>query len=71
MINDAAYPDRLIEWLFASMMLLWGGALLHHGAVQDRQVRLLFVAFEAISCWRSAADGFHSRAFRLGRRLHA
>ncbi|WP_131193736.1 hypothetical protein [Lichenihabitans psoromatis] len=25
----------------------------------------VFVVFEVISCWRSAADAFHSKAFRL------
>ena len=141
MKDDAAYPDRLIEWLFASMMLLWGMVLcLPLGTFANPQYAALaaiapeqvwgavsigiavlrmtalwvngswrrtpairclcsilgvmwwtahlflaiaapqahppaglswyglFVVFEGVSCWRSAADGFHSRAFRLTER---
>jgi hypothetical protein len=135
--NAAAYPDRLVEWLFASMMVAWGAWLLvpqwntfvwpQYDALNELAsepvwgvfsvsvgvvrmaalfingswgrtplLRLIgsgmgmiwwlvliylfllspqsnppagyafypvFVAFEAISSWRSAADAFHSRAF--------
>ena len=139
-MRDAAYPDRLIEWLFACLMLSWGAwlclpmdtfanpqyaalrvlapaevwgalsisiatlrmtALWVNGSWRRTPVircgcsvlgvvwwlSLVFLAvaasaphppagltwypviaaFELASCWRSAADGFHSRAFKLGR----
>ena len=28
----------------------------------------VFAIFEGISCWRSAADAFHSKAFHFGTR---
>lgn len=138
---QAAYPDRLIEWLFACMMMSWGiwlclpmdtfsnpqyaalkalapkevwGAfsvsiavlrmtsLWINGSWRRTPVircgcsilgvvwwlSMIFltiaspqqhppagltwypwlVVFEAVSCWRSAADAFHSKAFRFGAR---
>ncbi len=138
MDHNAAYPDRVIEWMFAVMMASWGCYLLLPMATFDnpqyavlasiapeqvwgvfsiaiatvRMVALwvngrwrrtpavrcacstlgviwwcamvfliigapqphpaaglvwypVFALFEIISCWRSAADGFHSGAFRF------
>jgi hypothetical protein len=139
--SPAAYPDRLVEWLFASMMVAWGAWLLvpqwqtfvwpQYDALRAiapepvwgvwsvavgvvrmaalfingswRRTPLLrligsslgmiwwlvliylfllspqgnppagyafypvFVVFEGISCWRSAADAFHSKAFSAPR----
>ena len=140
MRSEAAYPDRVIEWMFAVMMASWGAYLLLPMETFDNPqyavlavlapeqvwgvfsiaiaaVRMIalwingrwrrtpaircgcstigviwwcsmiflivgapqphppaglvwypvFCVFEVISCWRSAADGFHSGAFRLRR----
>lgn len=137
--TSAAYPDRLVEWMFAAMMMSWGAWLLvpawstfqnpQYGALaalaseqtwgvwsvsvgtvrmaalyvngSHRRTPLLrcvcaalgliwwlvliylfllspqanpaagfswypiFVVFEGVSCWRSAADGWHTGAFKL------
>ena len=141
MICTSAYPDRVVEWMFATMMAAWGcylllpmptfenpqyavlatiapeevwgvfslsiavvrmAALYVNGSWRRTPaIRCLcsilgviwwcsmvflilaapqqhpaaglvwypiFGLFEGLSCWRSAADAFHARAFRFGRR---